>query len=161
LTALQTIVFLLYLVLFVYSTLALLDEIKFEWLVFSIAWGSIALVFQVIHCALYLYFKHKVRANISTDEYPVYLVGSPVIRDIHQAVVVSTFSFTIVVYLTVQFLAFKGTGNVEHAVQAPYILVLVMLSLMTLYAMSYAILAQFWPVANIRRITMYFKDRKE
>jgi hypothetical protein len=149
----------LFAALFAYSAAALLDTVPFYWFWFAISWGPVTLVAQVAHCGLYLYFKHQVRSVVSPDSSPSYLVGTPVIREIHQAVVISTFCFSIVVYLTVQYIAFKGNGNVEHAVQAPYILIFVIISMVTMLTMLYAVMAQTFAVANVRRITVYFKSR--
>jgi hypothetical protein len=156
LTLAQTLVFGVYAALFIYSILALGDWVEFQWLAFSIGWGSTALVLQVLHCACYLLYKNQVQADGRKGDKPVTLVGTPVLRDIQLGVLVSTFSFMVMLYLVVQFLAFRGTGHIEHAIQVPFLLLLAQVSLATLYYMLSAIVAQIWPVCNMKdlRVSM-------
>ena len=157
LTLVQTLIFLLSFSLFVYSTLVLGDVITFNWLPFSIGWGSTTLVFQLLHCGAYLFYKHQVKANARNKDKPVYLVGGPVLRDIQLGVLNSTFSYMIMLYLVVQFLAFQGTGKVEHSIQVPYVLLFAFVSLGTMYYMLSAIIAQLFPVTNMRHMMVSIK----
>lgn len=157
LTLVQTLVFTLYLALFVYSALVLVKAFAFNWLPFSIAWGSTTLVFQLLHCGAYLFYKHQVKANARNRDKPVYLVGAPVLREIQLGVLTSTFSFMVMLYLVIQFLAFQGTGEVEHSIQVPFILLFALVALGTMYYMIAAISAQIIPVTNMRYVMVSIK----
>lgn len=161
LTVIQGLVFILYCILLIYCSLALNDVIVFEWFTFGIGWGITTLVFQGLHCVAYIFYKTRVRADSRNREKPIYLVGTPVLREIQMAVLVSTFSFTTVITLIMKFLAFQGTGKVAYTTQVPFIWLISGLAMFSLSSLFCALFAQSFPVTNMRHILVYIKTTRK
>lgn len=147
LTACQCIVFLLYLSLLVYTSLALTETFRFDWLYFSIIWGSATLLTQVGHWILCILYMKSVKIP-GTDGT---LVGTPCLREIQMGALVTTFGLVLLFYLVLQFFSVRGSSDIDHVAEIPFLLMIAEIAVLVMFYMFSAVLAQVWPLAVVDR----------
>jgi hypothetical protein len=147
LTLCQCAVWALYAALLVYTSLALLETFRFDWLYFSIVWGSTALVIQIVHWILCIMYMKSVRIPGSNGT----LVGTPTLREIQLATLISTFGLVLLFYIVLQFFVVRGSSDIDHVAEIPFLLLIAEVAILVMFYLFSAIVSQFWPLAVIER----------